>query len=1025
MKQMYCNDYIVLKGVVCMKYIINQIFNKKKLIVFVFIFIFIYGLYSYLVIPKQDMPSISTPYMVLTVTAPGLSASDLDHSIIDDIEVEILTFSEVSVVRSTIYDNYAIIIVEFYFSVDDPTKTSLLIFEDLNELELSDKITELSYLTDFNDPHIIYAVNSDLLSEAELYNYSEDFKNSLLSIDEIMKVEIKSSLQKEVNIELNTEIMSLYGLNISNIYEILYANSLNIPLGGIDTSSGSISINGNLVIEDIDTLGNIVIIPEIPTISDIVYLKDIALISIDNSNDKIYEFNDKTTTFLSVFFEKDIDFTKMGDEVTALKDTFLEENDVLDLSIGETLFLPDYVDKQISTVFFSLLICILVVMIVVFIGIGFRNSILIIITIPLIIFSTIGVLNILGHELHQLTIVGLIISIGILVDNSIVITEGIKRQIDLGNTKLEGTKKAISENAVPILTSTLTTIVAFAVLVFLPGFLGEIVSSMPLTVIIALSISYIVSMLLSPILATIFMKESNGVKQEKHSKYENRIKSMIKSTLKMPILWILISVVVLILSTFFAFKFQEIDLYPNDGKSVLYIDIENETLDDLGSTSVIIDSVIDTFKNNSHVLNYSTSIGGDLPKIHFSTPLLDERLNISRIYINLDLNENDLESYKISLENNLSVIDGAKITVSNIELSPPIKPLVVTILNEDSDLLELTIDSIYSEIINLDSVKSYTITRNIDSIKYNIIYNYENISNEFLTKAEIDQIITMNVNGVSLNIFEYNNDLVNVNIYSDIKMIDEILDLTVVSSVTNTMFTLDEFIDIEVIEDYNVLNKYNNTMASYIELDFDDDSSLNELQSDVENIVDSHISDDTIVIYTGENSMFEEIKSDLISASIFAIVLIYIIMLSQFNSFIKPLIILLTIPLSFSGSFILLIILNESITATFLIGMVSLIGVTVNTGIILVEYISRIHVENGDILEACVDAVYIRFRPIMLTSFTTILGLIPLLITGGSFFQPLAISFMGGMITSTLFTIFIIPSVYYIIYSKKTKKKTS
>ncbi|MBU1019977.1 MAG: efflux RND transporter permease subunit, partial [Firmicutes bacterium] len=118
-----------------------------------------------------------------------------------------------------------------------------------------------------------------------------------------------------------------------------------------------------------------------------------------------------------------------------------------------------------------------------------------------------------------------------------------------------------------------------------------------------------------------------------------------------------------------------------------------------------------------------------------------------------------------------------------------------------------------------------------------------------------------------------------------------------------------------------------------------------------------------------------------------------------------------------------LIIFNSPITATSLVGMVSLIGVTVNTGILLVEYISRNHHNGDDIKTACVDAVYLRFRPIMLTSLTTILGLIPLLITGGNFFRPLAITFMGGMVTSTLLTIFLIPSVYYMIYHKKPKKE--
>ena len=141
----------------------------------------------------------------------------------------------------------------------------------------------------------------------------------------------------------------------------------------------------------------------------------------------------------------------------------------------------------------------------------------------------------------------------------------------------------------------------------------------------------------------------------------------------------------------------------------------------------------------------------------------------------------------------------------------------------------------------------------------------------------------------------------------------------------------------------------------------------------------------------------------------------------QFNNFVKPLIVFFTIPLSFTGSFLFLILFDSPITATSLIGMVSLMGVTVNTGILLVEYIARHHAEFQNVEDACVEAVLLRFRPIMLTSFTTILGLIPLLITGGNFFQPLAITFMGGMITSTLITIFLVPSVYTFIYRNQKR----
>lgn len=1006
-----------------MKKAINILFTRRKLVILLFSLILIYGIYSYFVIPKQDMPALSTPYMAMTIVAPSVNASDLEETAVKDIEKMILTFDFVDNVQSTIYDNYAVILTVYSFSTPDPSALSSEIFSKISDLSLNENISDISYASTFDDPHIIFALHSNSLSDDQLHSASERFRNQLLLQDEIKTITIDSAFQNEVVITLNSDMLNTYSLDLLQVYQILYANSTNLPLGGISTAYGTISISGNNEITELETLREMIIIPEIPGFSPSVTLGDLGTIELINTSSKLYEFEGETAVFLSVSFKSDVDFTKLGDDVLAIKDTFLNDNSECDFSISEMLFLPDYVEEQINNVFMSLLICIAVVMIVVLMGIGVRNSFLIIITIPLIIFATIGVLNLTGYELHKLTIVGLIVAIGILVDNSIVITEGIKRNLDSGYERIESAKKAIHDNSIPILSSTLTTIAAFIVLVMLPGFLGEIVASMPLTVIIAISISYIVSISLSPVLATMFLKKSHKKVKDNATIHEINIKKMIAFTTGFPLIWIGISILLLAGSVYFAFEKQPIDLYPNDERSVLYIDYSNEVLGDLNSTKALGDSIIDTFSSNPNVINYATSIGGNLPTFHFSASRLNEVSHIGRIYINFDYSEENLLDYKKELESQLLEIEDASIKVNILELSPPVAPVRLTLKSDNSAELDRLSTELFDEISILPNVKSFNITQNVRSLKYNIEYDYANMSSSFLTKVQIDQVIAINLNGLDLNIFNLNDNIINISINSDVSVIDDLLSLQVYSETLDQYFTLNNFITIESANDYSIINRYNNVGTSYIDLYFTDESSLIELENDVKEVVSQHDTGNVKLDYGGENEMFEEIGTDLIRASILALIIIYIIMFIQFNNFIKPLIIFLTIPLSFSGSFLFMIIFNSPITATGLIGMVSLIGVTVNTGILLVEYISRNHHNGDDIKKACVDAVYLRFRPIMLTSFTTILGLIPLLITGGNFFRPLAITFMGGMVTSTLLTIFVVPSVYYLIYHKKPKKQ--
>jgi len=532
-------------------------------------------------------------------------------------------------------------------------------------------------------------------------------------------------------------------------------------------------------------------------------------------------------------------------------------------------------------------------------------------------------------------------------------------------------------------------------------------------------------MVLSPVLATIFLKPSKKGKIKKTSIHEKNIRNLIGFTVKYPFLWISISILMLVGSVYFAFDRQEINLYPNDERSVLYIDFENNLLGDTASTEHIKNEITNLLDDNPHVLYYASSVGGDLPNFHFSAPYLNERPHIGRIYVDFDYNESDLLAYKTTLENELSQIDTKLVTVNLLELSPPLPPVHLTLQSDNIALLDSVSNDLFTQIIALDSVKTYTIIQNIKAPKYVITYDFNAISNSFLTKAQIDQVIAINLNGLDINAFTYNDETLNINVNSDIISLNDLLNLTVHSDTLNTDFLLSNFISVERVIDYSVINRYNNEEVNYIDLYYTDSSNLNELENDVKEVINNSDLHGVTINYGGENEMFEEISGDLITASIIALVLIFLIMFIQFNSFIKPLIVYLTIPLSFTGSFLFLIIFNSPITATSLIGMVSLIGITVNTGILLVEYISRNHQNGSDVKQACIDAVYLRFRPIMLTSFTTILGLIPILLTGGSFFKPLAITFMGGIVTSTILTLFLVPSVYYLIYKNKKIKQKS
>lgn len=993
-----------------MNKVLEQLLTRRKTVILLFLLILGYGIFSYIQIPKQDMPKLSTPYMAISITVPSLSAEELEEYLAEDIEDVILTYEDVEDVDTTIFDSYALFLITYSFDTENPAALSEDIYAKTRELEFPFEISEMTVSYDFQTPHAVYALHGapyeDLLIKASA------LKNNLLLIEEIKRTEIHTPKQEELQILVDANLLSNYPLSMYDLYQIIQSNLVDIPIGSVVINDFEISVSTERILKTIEELEDMVVLPQ-TTSNPQITLGDLATFQVTDTSRKLYEYEGEEAIFVSVFFNENIDFTKLSSTLSTNVEDFQNE-ELSQVSLDEIVFLPDYVDEQINSVFYSLLIAIGVVMIVVFFGIGLRNSFLIILTIPIVIFGVLGALYLLDYELQKISIVGLIVAIGILVDNQIVITESVKRHIDEHLPPKEAALLAIKENFLPVLTSTLTTIAAFVAIIMLPGFLGEIISTMPLTVILALSLSFIISMTLSPILGCMFLKPTKAKKAKR--RHEKNIKQMIRFTVKYPIVWIVIGVLLLASTAYLAFQTQKVDLYPNDERSVYYVDIEGDLSNTLEDTQNLVRRVSQYIESSQQTSNYISSIGGNLMDLHFSTKQIKERPNIARIYVNTTFDEEELIVHVENLQHNLLSIPNATIRVHTLELSPPVPPLKVTLTSNNQEELNTTTQAILQRIEQLENV-TYASTISEVGQKVEVTYHKEAMNTYGITKAEIDGFLQSNLYGLPFNFYQMNAKLL-----GQARSLDEVLNLNFYHQTSQQSIPLNTLIDLTMITRETSILRHNQIRYSTIDLYPIEGATLGQITNEIEDIIDQENSNNIQVNYSGENSMFEDISGDLLQASILAIVIIYLIMLFEFNHFIKPLMVLFTIPLSFTGSFLFMMIFQIPFSATGLIGMVSLIGVTVNNGILLIEYITR-HAEDSTVEEACVQAVYLRFRPIMLTSFTTILGLIPLYISGGNFFQPLAITFMGGMMSATIITLFIVPSMYYLLFHKKPIKK--
>jgi len=1010
-----------------MKKVISGILRHNIIILFIALLLIAGGVFSYINIPKEEMPKIETIYGYVQVTAPGLNSQEITTNIADPIEDIINDYSNIKSYTTTSVDNACIVIIEMNIGDDASGETLEKIKTDVLNANIDENITDISFVTDLKTGEAIYAVHSDALSEAELKALAERLSQHLGKIENIAKSEVNSAYSEEIVVNIDYDKLNTLPITISDVYNVIFANAVRVPLGTAEFESTNSSILIDSYYGELDTIRNLVLFvdTDIETETETVYkISDVATVAKKNTvNKKTYQFNAQSAAFVEVFFDEDIDFTVLGDELTDSIQEFTDEMPE-DAQITAMTFSPSYVYEQVNSVMVNLFICIAIVMFVVMVGLGFRNSLAIAFTIPVIVMATIGLLYLLGNHLQLMSIAGLIVSIGILVDNSIVISEATQHELNRGRDMKTACIKAIKDNYLPILTSTLTTVAAFIPLMYLPGIAGDVAFTLPLTILIAIGLSYLVAMTVTPTLAKMFFKPKK-IRKKRAVKFGKRVRRLMKKVFKLSLAPTIIAFLILGGLAYAVIENLEIDIMPKTEKSIVYIDYEYNKLDDNRGALRFAKKIEDIVAAQEDVKNYGFSQGGDLPKFYMTLAVVNSLPSNGRFFIEYDIDSKDLADYMQTLDKELTELkEQGDILVSRLELSQPSAPVQILLQSNDYQNLLSVAEGIYAEVKELDSFKTGELVA--PQYKNDIMLKAESqkINSFGLTVAEVQQQISVAINGLSETLYRQNGNLLDVRVKTNIGSEDELLDLMIRAS-SGQQIALRDIIEISEASNLEYIKTYNGVPSVTIDAYMAEGSSTYALERDIKEIVDERIDNSIDVVYKGDNELTNELFSGIIVAFVIALLFIYLIMYFQFKSLKQPLIILTTIPLSFIGALVAMLALGEKITLTSVLGIMSLVGIVVNNGILLVEYINRHHEQGHSIKSSCIKAVERRLRPILLSSLTTIFGLIPLAVFGGDFFRPMAVAFMGGMTTSTLLVLFVVPSLYYFTYKKRDKKRSA
>ncbi|OEH92586.1 efflux RND transporter permease subunit [Bacillus solimangrovi] len=994
---------------------------NRKVTFFVIVLVILAGMISYRAIPKQEIPDVTSPAALISTIYPGASSSEIEQLVTTPIEDELSDIDGILKLESTSVSNLSIVIVEFDVDVDtgevfDDVRTKV----DAVKSDLPDGAMEPEIDTELTEtPGVILAFTGENYEQAQLEEYAEVYKRELRLVDGIRKIDVEGSEEKRIVVEVDHTKLASYQLSLDDILTLLSGQNINISSGSIGEGSSKINVKTEGLFESLDEIENMIVDVSQET-GAVIRIRDLADVKFERSDrDLRIRHNGEESVLLALYFEKSQNSVAIGEDLKKKLD-MLNHNVPSDLHVDEVVFQPDDVDKSISDFIINLVIGVILVIIVALIGMGWRSAIVISTALPLAIFTTFGVMYVMGVKLEQISIAGLIIALGMLVDNSIVVSDSIRKRLDDGEARLKACVEGTKDVAVPMFASLLTVLTAFTPLLIIPGASGEFLNSLPKVVMVSLIASYLTALFVIPMLSYVALPSAEQSKPQRKTKlfhfFVNAHAYVSKRKVLAPILTI-----VLFAAMVFTQSLLGLSFFPKADKDMLYIDINTLESNDIEITESVIETVEDILSEEPEVKSYTSAVGGGLPRFFVTVFRGGESADAAQVKLDIDLEQSERFESKPQLVDYLQErIDkslvGVEAVVKEIEQGPPGgAPIQIRVLGEDIQEIKNIAKVVSGKLVELPG--AVNVLDDSADLEYQYYIDVDtNLATQVgLSKYDIQKQIALALNGLTSSTYRTKSDEYDLVVKSNINSIEELESLAIKSSVTGVKVPLKQVANVQLRPELSVIYKYDRQYVVEVSGYAKDGYSAVEIQDQLESEMSGIDTGNVMLDFAGEKQDIENNFGAAASFAIIAVAVMFIIMFVQFKSFVQPLIIFVSIPLAMFGSFLGLLIFGLPLSFTVVLGVISLSGIVINNALILTDFMNR-EIENGkSIHEATANSVKSRVRPILIGATTTVFGLLPLAVSGNGLFSPMAVALMFGIMLSTALTLVLIPVLNEIV----------
>jgi multidrug efflux pump subunit AcrB len=900
----------------------------------------------------------------------------------------------------------------------------------------------------FSDMPVIRVVLSGPFSLRRLQNLAEDLQDRIESITGVLEAGISGGLEREIHVEFDLDRVGAYNVSFSSIINSVTRGNVNMPGGSMDIGEAKYLVR---VPEDFKHPSEIFSIVAFVRDGKPVYLRDVAFIR-DAHKDALTRSRinkDKSVT-IAVSKRSGENIVQVTDEVKRIVDEMRPQLPQT-LRIDLTADMSNDVRLMVSDLENNIISGLILVLVVIFLFIGGQSAVFVAMAIPYSMFISFALLTGFNVTLNMVVLFSLILALGMLVDNGIVIVENIYRHMQEGKSRQEAARAGTDQVAWPVITSTLTTLGAFLPLMFWPGIMGEFMGYLPMTLIMALSASLFVALVINPVLSARYQRvKVVAPKNNPHPK-EPLVKRFYLVILKwcLRFRWVVVlSAFVMLIAAIAAFSLfgKGTEFFPETEPRRAYVNIkapEGTNLDTSDKLVARVEKIVSEYEDIRYVISNIGAMGGD-PFSQGGTGT-----HISRVVLDFkDFHDRSKLSSEVINEVRqriLKTIRGAEIQVEKEEEGPPTGPPInIEITGEDIHMLGELAARVRKEIKNIPGLVDLKDNFVKGKPEIRVRVDKEKSALLGLDTYTIAYTVKAAINGVKAGVYREGKDEYDIIArlpQRDRSSIESLKRITV-SGARGQPIPLTSLAEISLGSGIGAIMRLDQKRVVTISGDASE-RLANDIIKDIDARLKTNMEWPRGYIYRFSGEQEEQAKAQaFLSKAFFAcIAIILLILLTQFNSFITPFIILTSVVLSLVGVFIGLLVTGTPFGIIMTgIGVISLAGVVVNNAIVLIDYYNQQLAKGLKSFDALMRAGAVRFRPVMLTAITTILGLLPMA-TGVSFdfrklawdiggessqwWGAMAVAVIFGLGFATLLTLIVVPVLCSLAHSMKSRKARS